>query len=300
MNQLHEGQDYKLYKIYVWGGLAAIVIYILVAVMVFDLPGTPGSSGFLVTITPMVKEMTQEDGIPTVSALKNWNTLQRAMTIHGGSVAEYVRNAKKANTPLIIWFGSVNLLPIWIFGFIILGSLGVIPASKFMTMLYGVFAWIGLMIFGTPFLFGWGKESAERAYLAPLGLALTQTPRISPTLLGMMGGGQAWMPAGPAIAEGERHGRRVHIEMIDRFCLTALEAHLPEFQIQSREGKLTPDESAPQAARDALRSLRKAKRWAGITVFCGSAGIAIRRESKGSNMWLYDLWLVEYLIEAMN
>jgi len=26
-------------------------------------------------------------------------------------------------------------------------------------------------------------------------------------------------------------------------------------------------------------------------------GIAVQRESKGTNMWLYDLWLAEYLLD---
>jgi hypothetical protein len=49
-----------------------------------------------------------------------------------------------------------------------------------------------------------------------------------------------------------------------------------------------------------LKSLRKAKRWRGIDVYAGKDGIAIQRESKGTNMWLYDLWLAEYLMEKIS
>jgi hypothetical protein len=45
--------------------------------------------------------------------------------------------------------------------------------------------------------------------------------------------------------------------------------------------------------------LRKAKRWVGIELSAGQDGIAVERESKGQNMWLYDLWLAERLLEAL-
>jgi uncharacterized SAM-binding protein YcdF (DUF218 family) len=319
--QLHKGLDYKLYQIYIWGGLPLIVVYIVVAVLVFDTPGVPGSKGFLVTIGPMIfwfagillywwwvflfkgnKELeelaqTQDEGIPSISSLKSWNTLHQAMAISGGNVEEFIRNAKKANRPLIVWFGTVNLLPIWIFGFIILGSLDIIPAAYFEFMLYGVFFWIAVMIFGTPFLLGWGSKSAEKAYLAPLGLAITRVPGLKPDVIGLFGGGQKLIPDGPAIVEGERYGRLVHIETIDKHCLTVLQANLSEFKVNSEAGKLVSEKGAPELVGAALKSLRKAKRWKGIQVFAGPQGIAIQRYSKGTNMWLYDLWLAEYLLD---
>jgi hypothetical protein len=119
-------------------------------------------------------------------------------------------------------------------------------------------------------------------------------------VIGLIGGGQKLIPDGPAIVEGERYGRLVHIETIDKHCLTVLQAKLPEFKVLSKEGKLTPDENAPKDVVDALKSLRKAKRWRGIEVYSGPDGIAIQRESKGTNMWLYDLWLAEYLLDKVS
>ena len=75
---------------------------------------------------------------------------------------------------------------------------------------------------------------------------------------------------------------------------------MPEFKVQSNDGKLVPDEGAPEAVAKALKSLRKAKRWRGIVVYAGPEGIAIQRQSKGTNMWLYDLWLAEYLLDEIN
>ena len=51
---------------------------------------------------------------------------------------------------------------------------------------------------------------------------------------------------------------------------------------------------------DTLKNLRKAKRWQGIEVYAASKGIAARREFKGTNMWLYDLWLAKYLLDKIN
>jgi hypothetical protein len=146
----------------------------------------------------------------------------------------------------------------------------------------------------------WGAKSAEKAHLAPLGLALTKTPGLAPDVIGLMGGGQKLIPDGPAIVEGERYGRLVHIETIDKHSLTIVQAKVPEFKVQSNDGKLVPGKGAPEAVVGALRSLRKAKRWQGIVVYAGPEGIAVQRRSTGTNMWLYDLWLAEYLLDEIN
>ena len=49
-----------------------------------------------------------------------------------------------------------------------------------------------------------------------------------------------------------------------------------------------------------IKNAKKAKRWQGIEVYAGPDGIAIQRESKGTNMWLYDLWLAEYLLDKIS
>lgn len=324
MKQLHQGLDYKLYKVYIWGGLPTIVTYILVAVLIFDAHSLPGPKAFFVIIGPLMlwfagillywwwvflfkgnKELEdldqgQRDDFPGISSLKSWNTLHQAMAIYGGDVEELKKQAKKANRPVIVWFGFVNLLPIWIFGFITLGVLGIVPAEWFIFMVYGVFAWVVLMILVTVLLFSWGSKSAEAAYLSPLGLAITKVPVLKPDTIGLIGGGQKLIPDGPAIVEGERHGRLVHIETIDKHSLTVLQAKLPEFRIQSNGGKLVSGKNAPETVVKAIKNLRKAKRWQGIQVYAGSKGIVVQRESKGTNMWLYDLWLAEYLLDNFN
>ncbi|MBN2115413.1 MAG: hypothetical protein JW730_02520 [Anaerolineales bacterium] len=324
MKQLHQGLDYQLYKVYLWGGLPLVVIYIVVSVLIFDATRLPGPQAFLVILGPLLlwfagillywwwvflfkgnKELEdwvqgQGDGFPEIKSLESWSTLHKAMAVFGGSADELIRNAKRANRPVIVWYGCVNLLVIWIYGYFTLGALEILPAEWFKFMVYGVFVWIGLMLPGTYVLMTWGGKTAERTYLAPLGLAITNVPGLQPDLVGLIGGGQKLIPDGPAIVEGERHGRLVHIETIDKHSLTVVQAKMPEFKVQSDDGKLVPDKGAPEAVVSALRSLRKAKRWQGIKVNAGSEGIGIQRQSKGTNMWLYDLWLAEYLLDKTN
>lgn len=317
--------DYKLYNIYVWGGLALVVIYYFVTTLVFEAHNLPGPQAFLVLGVPLMvwiagifiywwwvflfkankelQELTQSPrmDIPGIKSLKNWNTLHQAMAVHGGNVKEFIANANRAKRPIIIWYGFINLLVCWIFGPFILGFLGLMPDTEPGTQLGiwlgGVFVWIVLMLALTYFLLGWGGGASEKAYLAPLGLAITRVPGLTPDVISMIGGGQKLIPDGPAIVEGERHGRLVHIETLDKYSLTILQGELPEFKVLSKEGKLLPDKNAPENIVDALKGLRKAKRWQGIEVYAGSEGIAVRRESKGTNMWLYDLWLAEYLLD---
>ena len=324
MKRLHQGLDYRLYKIYTWGGLALLVVYILVSTLVFDALSLPGPQVFLLLGGPLLlwfagillywwwvflfkgnrelEELSQAQGqgVPGIKALKSWNTLHRVMAIHGGNVEEWIKNEKRANRPILLWYGGVNLLAVWIVCPITLGSLEIVQMDGVGIWLAGVFVWIVLMLVGTPILLSWGGKRAEKAHLAPLGLAVTRVPRLEADRIGLMGGGQEMIPDGPAIVEGERYGRLVHIETIDRHCLTVVQAQLPEFRVQSNDGKLVPDEEAPEAVVKALRSLRKAKRWRGIVVYASPEGMAIQRQSKGTNMWLYDLWLAEYLLDKIN
>jgi len=225
--------------------------------------------------------------------------LHQALAISGGSVEELLKNAKRANRPILLWYGCFNLLMVWIFAPMVLGSLEIInvPGTWIMPMVIGVFVWIGLMLVGSSFFFRWGSKTAEAAYLAPLGLTTTKTPGLKPDVVGLIAGGQKLILNGPAVVEGERHGRLVHIEMIDKHSLTVVEGEMPEFQVQSNDGKLAPSKNAPDEVVKAIKSLRKAKRWKGIMVNAGPEGVGIQRQSKGQNMWLYDLWLAEYLLE---
>ena len=45
MKQLHQGLDYTLYKIYIWGGLPSLVIYIVVVATMLERRNQLGSAG---------------------------------------------------------------------------------------------------------------------------------------------------------------------------------------------------------------------------------------------------------------
>jgi hypothetical protein len=281
VKQLHQGWDYRLYKVYIWGGLALVVGFIVVSTLVLDGLNLPGPQRVLLLFGPIVLwfggvllywwwvflfkgnrdlealSQAQEPGVPGIKALKSWNTLHQAMAIHGGDVEALIKNEKKANRPVLLWYGSLNLLALWIFGPIALGSLEIFQMDAGI-WIAGVVVWVLLMLVGTPVLLSWGAKRAENAYLAPLGLALTRMPRLKVDAIGLFGGGQKLIPDGPAVVEG-----------------------------------------APEVVFKALRSLRKAKRWRGIVVDAGPGGIGIQRQSKGTNMWLYDLWLAEYLLDKI-
>ena len=51
---LHQGWDYKLYKFYICGGLPILVIYFIIAVVVFKAPNLPGPQVFLTLFVPMM------------------------------------------------------------------------------------------------------------------------------------------------------------------------------------------------------------------------------------------------------
>jgi hypothetical protein len=189
---------------------------------------------------------------------------------------------------------------VWIIGPFILGYLGIIETGGLGIWLAGVFVWVVLMLVGTPVLLSWGGKAMEKTYLYPLGLAVTSTPRLQVDAIGLTGGGQRLIPEGPAVFEGERHKRLVHIEAIGKHSLTILQAGMPTFKVESNDGKLVPDKWAPEAIVGALGSLRKAKRWRGIVVSAGPEGTAVQRQSRGTNMWLYDLWLAEYLLDRVH
>ena len=96
---------------------------------------------------------------------------------------------------------------------------------------------------------------------------------------------------------GERRGRSVRIELLDRHVRTLVQGQPPNFVLRSPDGKLILDGEGLASVGKAIKPLRKARRWRGIQVEGGPEGIAVIRESRRQNMWLYDLWLAEYLLE---
>ena len=71
-------------------------------------------------------------------------------------------------------------------------------------------------------------------------------------------------------------------------------------RIEELGGELVAGEGAPKAVTESLKELRKAKRWVGMESQAGPEGIAVERTpGRRQNMWLYDLWLAERLLEVL-
>jgi hypothetical protein len=329
MTRLHEGLDYLLYRIYIWGGIVALVIYIalityldarefihvprtgMTPVGIYSAPVTPWILGILaywwwVFLFKGNKELRESirkrsESIPEISALKSWSTLQTAMAIYAGNADEILESEKAARRPVLIWYGMSNLLVLWILGcfWVWVFFQDDLPANFIMRVwVLGVFVIVILSGVITIFLVGRAMKSGEAAYLAPLGLSTAKPTSVEPYIPGILGSGRAAIYEGATVFNGSRRGRLVHIEIIGKRSFTLVQAETPPFEIHSQAGKLVAGENAPEAVTEALKGLRKAKRWRGIKVTGGSEGIGIERESSGQNMWLYDLWLIERLLAA--
>jgi len=331
MTRLHEGLDYLLYRIYIWGGIAAMVIYFalvtyLDALEFIDVPrtGTALLAIYSAPVPPWVlgilaywwwvflfkgnKELKESvrkrpESTPEISALKSWSTLHTAMAIYGGNVDEILEEAKAARRPVLIWYGMQNLLVLWVLGNFWVWVLfqDDLPANYIMRVwVPGVIVIMILFLVLTPFLVSRSVKVGEAAYLAPLGLLLAEPPsEDEPYLSGILSIGQALIHEGATVFGGSRRGRQVHIETVGKLSYTWVQAGTSPFEIHSQAGKLVADKDAPEAVIEALKGLRKAKRWRGVKVTGGPEGIGVERESPGQNMWLYDLWLIERLLESI-
>jgi hypothetical protein len=108
------------------------------------------------------------------------------------------------------------------------------------------------------------------------------------------------VPHGAAILEGTRRERSIHIETLDTHTLTNIREDTPSFSLHSPDGKLSAKNEVPDSVKKAMKGLRKAKRWKGIKVTGGKEGITVERDTQKQNMWLYDLWLAEYLLDRID
>jgi hypothetical protein len=325
MIRLHDGLDYLIYKIYVWGGLAAIVIFSLVmslagllpptgnrALIILSLPVTIYFLGILaywwwVFLFKGIRDLKKTlenppEQPPGVRDLKNKSTLHRALSLYGGNFEEMLEYEKKSNRPVIIWYGLQNLLAFWVLGnFWVWNLFQKHLPSNYIKAVWvpGVFIILALFFVLTPLLLWRARKAGTAAYLTPLGLYPMKSMTVELDLSGTPVDDQTRIPDGTMLLAGNRLGRRVVIEIRGKRSTTRAEAPLPPFEISSPEGKLIPHEGAPDAVQKALKGLRKAKRWKGIMVIGNSNGITIERESRRQNMWLFDLWLAERLLENL-
>ncbi|MEN8222733.1 MAG: hypothetical protein ABFR36_05695 [Acidobacteriota bacterium] len=323
MLSTQEGRDYQYYKIYIWGGLAAIVIYIFIVtfsgltknfrtlMIILNIPITVWFFGILAYwwwVFLYKGRRKPEDPYEThqrrrgkLSSLKSWSTLFDAMMEKGGDREEIEKYEKASRRPLIAWFGLQTLLAFWVLGNFWIWTLfqDKLPKDYIITVWTPGVLIIAMVLLLSPIflfkLFG----SDPNAYLRPLGLFAGETPldTFFPSELQVFN--RKPSRKGAAVIGGKRKGRNIYIETVGKHCFTWGEGKVPPFNIQSISGKLKADESSPSEIKDLIKGFPKAKRWKGITVTGDENGIQVTRNSRGLNMWLYDLWLAEQLFETL-
>ena len=133
------------------------------------------------------------------------------------------------------------------------------PRLTLYALLIVVVAWAA----ATPAILGWAwRQSA--AVLAPLGL--TQSRR-------------------SATLAGERHGRRVRVEIASKGSVTRVTA-------PAAGPSLDGAEILAHTERGSQRT------WDGVGVEADGEAITVRREGHEGPAWLWDLWLAERLADA--
>ena len=100
-------------------------------------------------------------------------------------------------------------------------------------------------------------------------------------------------------ARALRHNRRVEWTPQEKFYTCRLWIAAPEFSVVHRRGKFFVSEGAPLAVRTLLAGLRPGRRWAGLEIKSGAEGMEARRPIQRSRDWIYDLWLLERMVETL-
>jgi hypothetical protein len=180
--------------------------------------------------------------------------------------------------------------------------------DSFVPLLVGLPVILAVVLWrAVPLLTGRELDSAysrvERM-MAPLGLAVTETPTltIEPKYVAPVRMGPRLR--GALMLEGKRHGRVVVVRMPAEGVRTTSYVGLAvgsseAFGFRSRDGKLVAGEAAPDAAVEALRSVPGSTRWKSLKGEVGEGRIAVERKGSSSGDWMLDLWLAERLAGAL-
>jgi hypothetical protein len=205
---------------------------------------------------------------------------------------------------LLEWFGWTSLFSLYCLSNPWLTLLGILTPQTQRYFVMGVIGLIFFIMVRTYFLLGSSIGAGEYAYLRPLGLAVVERPTIAVNIRTMartvVGGPWGVVTGSAVVLAGTRYDRSVQVVADGKKNYTIVEAHVPPFTVESREGKLVAGEGAPNPVVESLNELRKAKRWVGMELQAGPEGMVVERTAgRRQDMWLYDLWLVERLLDAL-
>ncbi len=325
MLNLQEGRDYQYYKIYIWGGFATIIVYIFVVglldlienfrtlMIIINIPITLWLLGVLAYWwwVFLFKSRRNEPDDPyeiqqkkrgKLSSLKSWSTLFYSMMESGGDREEIEAYERANRRPLIAWYGMQNLLVLWVLVNFWIWTLfnDKLPKNYVQTVWAPGVVIIAIVMLLSPLYLFKLLGTDPNAYLRPLGLFAGKTPLDAspPPKLQVLNRETSGNES--TVIGGKRKGRNIYVETHGKHCFTWVEGKTLPFQIRSETGKLAVDENPPEQINNLIKGFPRAKRWKGITVTGNKDGISIERNSRGQNMWLYDLWLAEHIFQSIS
>ena len=163
-----------------------------------------------------------------------------------------------------------------------------------------VFVLIAYGVLRIPFNLA-AAQGAGDAYLEPMGLSISEMPRVG-VRPRYVGSGMQTDVSGPTVMSGERHGRTVEVRLEARESQTLVSGSPPAFTIEGEDERLVAGKSAPAAVRKSVESLGPDRRWKDVKVTGTADGIAVDRRLRTSQqaeqLWMTDLWLAERLADA--
>jgi len=170
----------------------------------------------------------------------------------------------------------------------------------FPVALVPVFVLIAFGVLRIPFNLA-AAQGAGDAYLEPLGLQISEMPRVG-VRPRYGGSGMQTDVSGATVMSGKRHGRGVEVRIDARDSQVLVAGSSPAFSIEGEDGRLVAGRRAPAALRKAVESLGPDRRWKNVKVTGTADGIAVDRRLRTSQqaeqLWMTDLWLAERLAEA--
>lgn len=310
----------KLYRLWVVGGLVAIVAIVLRV----GLTTKPGDDPpylifgaaigvYLIGILLMqglalarTNPTPQVEATPTGELPQTPQGMQAALTLPGADGQRARSGAKRAHKQSIGLFIPTALIAIllplggylYISGTVTgvwqpLGETGPgIPVAAMPGL-----AMVLVMVLLLPSNMRRAREATDD-YNSGLGLHISATPKS--ILLPRIGtDGIGHHVVGPTVMEGERYGRQVVMEAYSGSTAVLVAAPTEPFRLIGNGGRVTADGPVPDWVGHALTTVPSDSRWHKVRVEGGPAGI--RADRKGSALdsdWLVDLWLAELLADA--
>lgn len=242
--------------------------------------------------TPKAVDLTLKQDVNNPAILENWQVLFASMAVNTIDPATMKQLEKQGRSTQNTWFILTMVLTIcpitlmvpYIFGFV-----------DWSIIQYGVACYVGLVVVMVVVSIVLGNRSAKISndlYFTPLGLKLTELPQV-------MLSGDSPRVRGGTVVEGLRFNRPVRITMDIAHVSVEINFPAPPFTINSQGGQLQADSNAPKEVLELLQTLPKAKYWGGAKFQSNGHSLISECPIDGVNSWLYDLWLIERILEKL-